>query len=515
MSSASSDVDTLGYLLAAMVFSVTLLINRTQESANSAMRDASDASWRLSELISKPDGAAVADITSALIIARENRDWTREVTRWVNAGLFLSICVAFLDAERISWWDPPHAQDTALLAALLMGSAVLVFVLGEFHHSYWARRSRNRIRMTLVGQLLVLDTLIRERDISGAEMALDLIARSYPRWNFLAVMRCRLAYLQDDDLGSIRMGEDVFDEVGMSYSAALVMAAAAVRLGTPQKALSIFESADGEKRTREFIELSRTVGLLAGNFDCLIEPDPGVPHEASDVVQPLNTSSQRWNDRLENEPSSLDFSFDDFEPLVSAASVYYAWHNEEMVPDDLFAKPEPLSLVIKSLSPSGVDLEAFDKLAQWSVESNSTYGSEIAGIVGLALGRPNVSYNLLLRASSTRPASSRLHLLMAISASRMGWHDRARVALANSAQLGGLDSAVYDLARVTIDPKITRRSIEPTEFGTKRNNESVVLAALMGLDLSMRYGIPPPSTSAGYFLKSLCEHSLHPQAVSV
>ena len=508
MKSVSIDIDTVGYLLAALVFSVTLLINRTQESASSSLRDASDASWRLSEMILKSDGVSFGELSSALNIAREDRDWTREVTRWVNAGLFIALVVAFLDAERLSWWETHGLRDTGVLALLLMSSAVLVFVLGEFHHNYWSNRSRRGIHLTLVGQLLTLDLLVTDGDVHAALRLTNTLATTYPNWLLLKELRCLLAFTAGNDQEAISIGERIFEEDRYSYSAAMVIAASAVRLGIPHKALGIFESSEGERSEQENVELSRTIGLLAANLDCLIEQDPGTPH----ILEPDGsraTSQKKWAVDSHGGRSSLEFQWEDFEPLIFAESVYRAWHSDISMPVEIFNTIEPLTYVMSSMSSTGINLEAFERFVEWCQESQSPYGSEIAGVIGLAVGRPTDAFTLLSHASSIRPASSRLHLLMAIAAYRLGWHDRAKISLSNCAQLGGLNSAVYELAHATLlGEGSMAKSIDIAEFGKSRANESIVLASLMGLDLFEHYDVPAPSTTAGRFLRDLCTWSL-------
>src|SRR5664280_2858891 len=113
MDPAAPDIDTLGYLLAAIVFSVTLLITRTQEATANSLRDASEASWRMRDAITKGENLSIRELSTALSLAREDKDWSRHATRWVNIGLFLAILVVFLDAERLSSWDGVHVHDTA------------------------------------------------------------------------------------------------------------------------------------------------------------------------------------------------------------------------------------------------------------------------------------------------------------------------------------------------------------------------------------------------------------------
>lgn len=504
----SSDLDTLGYLLAAIVFSVSLLVSRTQESAENAKRNATDASWRLTDRIGRGETVAFADLSSALSNFSESRDWTREVTRWVNGGLFLAILVAFFDAERTSLGSTGHFADSSLLAILLVASAALVFALGEFHNIYWSQRSKRDIHTTLVGQLLDLERLVLVGDSQKAREVVDSLEAQYPHWSFVDEMRCRIAYLEHDDDGAIRLGEAVFDEEEYSYSAALVIAAASIRSDIPHRAIEIFDMAENRNK-RERIELYRAVGLLAANLDCLIEEDPGKAHEMVKLRSSPLGGDWRRSEAGTTYHSALDFTWEDFEELRFASEIYHAWHSDETLPIRLFQSMEPLKFVVDTVGPAGVDAKKFDAFVEWTRGTDSAFGLEVAGVIGLAIDRPSVAYDLLERASATNPASSRIHLLMAIAALRVNWHDKAITALSNSALLGGLNSAVYELGRARIlGMDGHERAADPSEFGINHRNETILLAALMGLDLSEHFGMSARKTTAAHFLQNVCECSL-------
>src|SRR4051794_13172046 len=107
-------LDVIGYLLAAVVFSVAFLIGRSQDATNTLIQAASDASWRIREVLGRGEEIAPEEIYASLAIVVEDRDSFDRATRWVNLGLFVAIAIVFFDGMRLLWAEVDGPTDALL-----------------------------------------------------------------------------------------------------------------------------------------------------------------------------------------------------------------------------------------------------------------------------------------------------------------------------------------------------------------------------------------------------------------
>jgi hypothetical protein len=497
-------LDVIGYLLAGIVFSVSLLVSRTQAATSAAIQNAVETSWRLRDAIHGPDYLNIQDVTMALAVADREPDPARNLTRIVNLGLYMAIAVAFGDAVRLLSEGAPRPTDALLLSCLMVGAATLVFALGEFHHRYEMLRAKREINETLVGLLWRLDWALRE-DHPTAAIIVSSLRRQYPMWSMLQDFECISEYLSGNFEGAIAIGERVIISGAPTYHAPLLVTASAIRLQVPHRAVEILEIAQSGTYHPSYDVLAQRAGLLAANLDSLVAVaafDPNAPRleeRDSGVVRAIVHVGPRT--------SALNPQWQQLEPLLLADEMYGCWHADGAMPIDPMLVGMPMSLLWQAFDGVHFDKDKLERFRTNCVRTSNSYGLETVALIELALPTPETSLGCLEQGCQIRPSSSRLHFLRGVALGRRAWSDKARQAFSTSEQLGGLDPLIYHLARqkTTIyrSPSI---DVGDVLLDPPRRIESILLASTLGIDMTAKLALP--LTNSSRFLTALCRANI-------
>ncbi|MEI6701357.1 MAG: hypothetical protein WCL38_06360, partial [Actinomycetota bacterium] len=252
-----------------------------------------------------------------------------------------------------------------------------VYWLGEYHHIYGSRTREVGIKNTLIGQIADLNEVLTGDDDDRSSVSLRALESTLPRWSFLEEVSCYIEYKTGNYNQAMEIGARLLEDKDLSRPAALMVAASAISLECPHRALEVYEVVTESNNWMP--EISRPVGLLAAKLESLIEPNPSVVPfgDAPNVRDEVFRGAGSPRETVRHMVTDLNRS--SFESLRFAGSVYDAWHSNDRLPADLFRTSDPLVYASSAVKAEGIDLESLNDFLTWcNNDPSSPYALETA-----------------------------------------------------------------------------------------------------------------------------------------
>lgn len=493
-------IDVVGYLLVAVVFSVGFLIARNQDAGEATVKNASDASWRLREALTRGERVTGHDLTSILAGTRPAEDRVAVIARAVNALLWLLVMVGTVDAWRMLAAHRPELEapeHASLLVVLLALSATAVFVLGEYHLRSVKRTISQSVAATTIGRLQATTVALERGTLEVAAAELSALSSAYPQWCLLTELAAYIDYRAGDAAAALaalrRLSEAHPDRL---HLAPLMITAASLDLNRTHEGLEALDAlAATGAAYPDLTRLRSAAGLLAGEVDSLLNEAADTPVAASVDGPLVVTAAAVEQAMVVAERSTLDLRPDDLGPTARALQLRQRWDSAPTVEWAALPADAPVHLLTRALDAWTTDRQPFDDLVAAARASGSVYLLESAGLLALAFEQARAAMDLLEAAGAIRPASSRIHWLTAVAYHRLGWDDAARSSLDNSRQLAGPSGGIVDLTEAAFWDTTSYTTVSMPEFvdESARVDELRVLCALVNARLVVT---PPARPSA-------------------
>lgn len=461
----SVHIDVVGYLLTAITFSVGFLSTRNHATANATLRQASDVSWRVREILTRGDRLSPAELASLLVVVHRVDDVSARFARAANVVLLSAITVLSLDGLRLIAAGA-HPVDAALLVLALLTGGIAVCVVGEVDARHVERDLRQRLGATTLGRIENLDTRIEVGDFAGIRREIGFLRRSFPNWGLLVELDAYASLHNSDPeraFETVLRHVDTNDDV---YLSALVGAAAAAAMGRHDEALSLLErlGAAGLLSADEVL-MRRAFCLRAAHLDELVDggerrdvsPSAATTPSTGAVVLPIDEiAGLMFEGTAATEQLALDVSGNDFDQLRSVLETLQAWNGRaattalDPAATDRAGTPFGiLSALVMSAPSSPQRADAVASAVELGQRSKDGLSVEAVGMCLLACGEVRPALSALERAAALSPKSPRIHWAEAVSCWRWGWQVKAEESLDRAAGLDP-DDPVIAITRLRV-----------------------------------------------------------------
>jgi hypothetical protein len=436
-------VESLGFVVAAIVFSIGLLSARIHDSFNALLRQTVELSWTMRVRLIERQRVSPADIdelTSALSDAADpvaGASLTLNRLLLVVSGVIFALAITAKTAPA----DPPHSD---LLLTLLFGTCVSVVLLGEYDWCLVARRRRRLMESATLGRIRSLGDALSERDSKAVAARLARLRSDFPRWGLL----CELDALLDIYAGALdralaTIGELVAEpEPDLYLSQLIAVEAATSQLDDAAGHQLLAEIARAEPTLPYVAELFHAFELRLAHLDALVDAtQTDAPDRAGELSWAQQMAGAAAEEHGYRSTSGLDLRPHSLPGVSHLVSIIAFWNDATRPPDHSTApRPSALRVVLdQAFGPSVSATETANR--RWGAGTLETFG-----VVAMAHGRPRDGLQLLERAAREDPTAARTQWWIAIACRHLNWQTAAAKALDRSETLDP-DDPLIDATR--------------------------------------------------------------------
>lgn len=505
-------IDTMGFLLAAIVISISLLGDREARRSEQQVHRTQEFQEKLREMLRLGQRMTPRVVSEWVRLAAARPDRVILAARLLNTSLIAIVVVVGVDALHLLYFTETEGPaDATLLVVALMTGAVLTGLYGEFHARTERTRAEREFGRSDLGLLAKLSESLTpaQRDKPGSprwrivpgSMSLDRIVKvesrveqvggRFPAWDLIPELRAMTKLLRDDAPAAVDIllaehakGSDV-------YNLPILLTAAMSRTGELDKVLPrLDELAARTSGDRVVDELRFDLGLANAHRAQLFDVT-AVPYidEFSEV-----------------DPLAFDIPLGDVKETSQLRDFGRAWvgstATEGWRPDaDSDARRSPISWlwqIVNGEEPDG----GFDEVRAWRDRSSDAAALQSLGFGCLAVGRGDDAVELFESAIRFDSSSGSAHWGAALAYFHRSWRDKARTSL-KRARICEYSAAICDLTEDQFNGA-TNFSYEGIthKFGRLPRLGEQIDLSLLGVDSTIKNDGTPRSVFAATFVTS-------------
>jgi len=431
---------TIGYLLAAIVFTVGFLSARIHSNLDSTVRTVGERSWRVRQAISEGGGLGPADLADLLGVLRGSTDYVAAGSRILNWTIFGAIVAVAIDAVVLLRSGVETPDHVMVVLALLLAASLSVLVFSEFDVRRVSIERRRETSASTLGRLQKLAHRVEIVDIPGALRELDHLRETFPTWGLLGELEAYLDLLG----GKPQDGLDRIDSLVASdadlHISAVVGTACCLELEGLDSALELLGRIERHSGSEGSQSLHRALAISAGHLSALIASRdflastklPANQGQSRNMIQELiGEEMERRREPVRGLAFDLDpATLPQTAPLMAKLERWE--HGGE--PGD-FGSDGALSRLLEVvLRPAG-EAPATDPLVSYASDCRDPLTLESFGLVAFACGQPRTALGFFEAAIRLAPAAARSHWGRAIACHRVGWLDASSASLRRVATL--------------------------------------------------------------------------------
>lgn len=482
-------IDTMGFILAAIVISITLLGEREARRSEIQIQEVRGSLSALRTSLRALQRVSPRDVTEMVRRARVERDVLVRAARLLNSTLIGIVVVVGLDGLRLIYLeDVEHPADAALLVLGLMTGAVVTGAYGEFHARTERHRADREFKNSDLHHLAELsDELAARTPSAKADGLVATIRERFPAWDLLPELDAMLSLQRGDAESAVATLTDQNEAKADGHNFPILLATAMSRTGQMDDCLSILETL-AIRRTEDLVlrELTFDLGLANAHRSCLFGAETPGP----------TTSTESGSDRL-----SFDLSLNDFDETRELRDFGRAWTNkivggEEWKPT---SPHHPITwlwaLLEGSLPASGIL-----RLREWRDTTKDAAALESIGFGLLAVRQGDEAiemFDAAIRLNSSSPSG---HWGWSLAYFDRSWAEKAVTGL-KRARTCGLSEGLFQLT----DLWLHKHELPPFDrsahiFGARPTLQDKVDLSLLGIVAPLPPAETPQTRLAAAFI---------------
>ena len=446
-------VEALGFVVAAIVFSIGVLSARLHESFNALVRQIVELSWATRVRLMEGRRVSPADIDELTAAVGDVADPVAGASKALNRLLLLVSAAIFAMAlaTPADAADPPHSR---LLIGLLFATCVGVELLGELDQRAVGRRRRALVTTATLSRLRSLGQAFTEERYADASEALAALRDDFPGWGLLRELNALLDLHTGAPGSALKSIRALVAEPHPDlYLSQLIAVEAATSELDDRAALELLDDiARAEPSLPHLGRLRKALEIRLGHLDALLAPMPAPSGKREEALlwteATIGSAAEQQADRA---MSGLDVSPGSLPEVGRLLSVTVAWTGARThLASDALTASSPLHLVLRRVLPDEAP-SAFgprDGDPRWDSATLETFG-----VIALSQGEPRQALSLLEHAARQNPAAARPQWWIAVACRHLNWTDAAHRALDRSEILDREDP-LTDLTRawLTAEP---------------------------------------------------------------
>lgn len=485
-------IDVLGYLLAAVVFSVSFLGARVHASFDAVAREVREQSWRVRNALVRGEPVGPPELTDTVAVTRRTIDRVASLSRLVNYGLCAAMLVVYVSALVLLAGGTPGPPAAVLITSLVFLGAVSVVVIGELDVRKVDRDREAAVSESLAGAISDLAGALDGQRWADFGSRLAGLSDAYPGWGLLTELRAYLDLVNGDPASGLRRVRGLAAGRGPVYLSAVVGTACALAEDDSAAALRLLDGlAAGGRGARHLPSLRTALGVWWAHLDVL-----GLGHQPtghSGGAGPGLGSAFAGPGRSGGRPPGsapaqvLDLLPTQIQQTSAALGLSTAWWSSDEEHLRRLAVGTPLAfaldLVLAGDGADGGPLPRFDNALRFKDAATL----ETFGLIFLAKGRTREAFRMIEHSIRIMPGNYRTHWAMALVCQRFGWHTAAEASLQRMNALAPDDPLLALTSRYLSD---CGSLPDPGELEQFRARGAVprLMLALLGIDVAATPG---------------------------
>lgn len=430
-------IDVLSYLMTAIVFSAGFVTTRAHSAYQAMQSEVRAQSWRVRSALQQGAPIGPADLAETIAVLRRSDDRVLDLSRLINAGLFLASGVIFWSGLTLLERKAPSPHNSLLMILVVFLGVASVVVISELDLRKVARGRRAMATESLAGWFSELADALAGGRMNQFLARLDGLAQIFPDWTLLGELR---AY-NDLEAGRPEIGlrriEGVIRSGGHLYLTPVIGTACAIAAGDRPAALRLLERlADRRETGRERASMHQGLAIAWAHLDALTDgPVAGVT-PAPATAPPSNWKRARARtgirakaqaagraDMPRDPARALDIRASDLPQTAALLDIANRWHRSGDLASLLAsASGQPIEFALRlAFTPGEVSPDA----VRGRLRLHDSASLETLGIICLAQGRRRDALRFLERSIRIMPGNHRTHWAMALVCQRLGWHTAA------------------------------------------------------------------------------------------
>jgi len=434
-------IDTMGFILAAIVISITLLGDREARRSENQIDQTRRNSASLSESLNAGRRLSPSRVSEMVRQATAVPDNIVRAARLLNTLLIGIVVAVGLDALRLIFvQDVEHPTDAPLLIIGLMVGALGTGLYGEYHAQEERRLAQSEFKKSELGRLKSLSNMLAS---GGAPTKLEALIADFrdefPRWGLGPELQA-IALLGRHEADAavstlLQQDEDKYE----GYNFPVLVTAAMARTGRLDACLPVLENfSERTSDSSSLDELLFDLGLANAHRGCLFGESR--PRERLDIV----------GGTFDNERLAFDLTVDDLPETKALAAFGRAWANADLSGSTDYWEqldPEfPISWLWQLLRDRELSTK-FDRVRHWRDNTQDAAALESLGFGLLAIGQGDEAVEMFDAAIRLNSSSATGHWGWALSYFDRSWVDKAMTGL-KRARTCGLPDGIFQLTLV-------------------------------------------------------------------
>jgi hypothetical protein len=489
-----SHLDALGYLLAAVVFSVGFLSGRVHSNLDSTMRAVGERSWRVRQAISEGGRLGPADLADLLGVVHGSTDYVAAGSRILNWAIFGTTLAVLVDAFVLLFSGTEAPDHVMIVLTLLFAASLAVVVFSEFDVRRVSIERQREIDASTLGRLQKLAKLMAAEEIPEASRELSRLRETFPTWGLLVELEAYLDLLMGRPRDGLDQIESLISSDGDLHVSPIVGTACCLELGGLDSALELLTRIERREGSDDYPGLHRALAVSAGHLSALLASRdyPTLESSAIDRNPSHSVTQELIGEEIERrrEPvRNLAFDLDPAKmpqtaPLVATLG---QWEHGSTLRD--FDSSLALSTLLTVILEPGERRDVSAALQAFATKCRDPLTLESFGLVAFASGEPRTALGFFEAAIRLAPAAARSHWGRAIACHRVGWLDAASASLRRVATLSD------DVPLLSITRRVFQENaapIDPLEVANAYPSDMDDLdrfeLALLGIEVEVEGG---------------------------
>jgi hypothetical protein len=428
-------IDVLGYLLAAVVFSVSFLGARVHATYDATAREIREQSWRVRNALLRGDPVGPPELRDAVAVAHRTTDRVAKLSLVINRLLFTAMTIGYAGAIWLLVQGQTGPPWPYLITSLVFMGGIGVIVIGEFDVRNVGSDQRAAISGSLVGALSGLaDAFAAQRWQTVGERLAGL-SDLYPDWALLTELRAYLDLRKGNPSQGLQRVRKAIAEDGHLYLAPVVGTACALGNGDPAAGLRLLETlAARSTPLAHLAPLRAGLALSWAHIETmtqgteLMDGQPtgqGAVAKRLAAVLPQRAPSA---EALLSKPMPLDIKPAEIPQTAGVLRLLDAWVQGSSVKElEQLAEGSPLAWAVRLMLAADTDAACPGVPQLLELEDSATL--ETFGLIFLARGRTRDALRMVEHSIRLSPGNYGTHWAMAVTCHRLGWDSAAASSL--------------------------------------------------------------------------------------
>lgn len=428
-------LDVLGYLLAAVVFSVSFLGARVHATYEATAREVREQSWRVRSALLHGDPVGPPELADTIAVAHRTTDRVAKLSRTVNRLLFVAMAVVYAAAIWLLGHGASGPPYGYLITSLVFFGATSVIVIGEFDVAKVGRDQRSVIARSLVGQLGELAEALTAQRWAAVGARLAALSEIYPDWALMAELRAYLKLRAGRPAEGFQQVRELARERTQLYLTPVVGTACALAADESAAALELLsELMTRQEPVRHLSALRSGLALSWAHMEVMAQ-EPALSDDRAEVASRLSGRAGPAPVRPAEFPGYpveqslvLDLNPAEIPQTAGLLLLSRSWQGgQDETEMRILAAGTPLGLALRLVLPaqptdSGPALHDLLDLKDGAA-------LETFGLIFLAQNRTRDALRMIEHSIRIAPGSYRTHWAMALVCNRLGWDTAADASL--------------------------------------------------------------------------------------